>query len=69
MRPVQIANPQITKIKVHYKGLSKRYDEVIERGDFEQRLASVQLKYAKTDKKGPAIPGSGQPMKQIPKRQ
>lgn len=46
---------EISKIKVHYKGLSKRYDEVIERHDFEQRVASVQLNYAKEGKTGPAI--------------
>ena len=45
---------QIARIKIHYSKMSKRYDEVIERSQFDERIASVQLHYAKTKREKPA---------------
>ena len=41
------ADRRVGKIKVHYKGMSNRYDEVIDRTDFGTRVASVQMDFAK----------------------
>jgi hypothetical protein len=45
---------QIVRIKIHYSKMSKRYDEVIERSQFDERIASVQLHYAKMKREEPA---------------
>ena len=41
VKPSYKGSRKISRIKVHFKGLSRRYDEVIERAEFGTRIASV----------------------------
>ena len=53
----QVEHPEVNKvgqIKVHFKGMTSRTDEVIDRTEFGTRVASIQLDYSKSGKKGPA---------------